>query len=195
MIILRKAILAVACGSSVLLSGCSSLAVGAYPDPSIPKVSAADLARQQDAPKLQLELEWQFNGRVPAKNTSFMEITVPPPDMRQLRASLEQAFRKTGVIEIVREGGSGMIKVTLNNISNIGDAIDKGATLSRAWGDSHVTTKEEYELSLAIRSRGITVSFRRHAALTFQYWQNQNCQMIPGWAHQKLYLTIFWNRC
>ncbi|WP_217507523.1 hypothetical protein [Herbaspirillum robiniae] len=151
---IRKPLLALACILTLALPGCMSISVGAYPDAALPRADVADLARSSAPMKLKLQVQWQLNGHAPSTETGFMEVKIPSPDMNVLRQKFTEAFRRTGLVEIVQAGESGTVMVTLNNVSDFGDAIDKGDQLGRRWGDGHVTNKEEYELSLLIEQRG-----------------------------------------
>ncbi|WP_156484687.1 hypothetical protein [Herbaspirillum chlorophenolicum] len=155
---IQKPFLAIACSLAIALPGCTSISVGAYPDTSLARVNVADLTNNNEPLKLKLEVEWQLNGHIPSKERSFMEIQVPAPDMNMLRQKFTEAFQHTGMVEIVQKGEAGTVTVTLNDVSDIADAIDKGTQLGRSWGDGYVTTKEEFELSLSIQHRGMTVN-------------------------------------
>ncbi|WDZ97521.1 hypothetical protein Herbaro_06940 [Herbaspirillum sp. WKF16] len=175
---IRKAILALACSLTITLSGCAPIAVGAYPDTSLSRASAADLTQNSEPLKLKLEVEWQMNGHPPSREKGFMELEIPPPDMNMLRQKFTEAFQRTGMVEIVQERKSGMgtVTVTLNNVSDIGDAIDKGTQLGKSWGDGHVTTKEEFELSLLIERQGATA---RSSAVRGAYYSVTAKSKLP----------------
>ncbi|MGC8064229.1 hypothetical protein, partial [Salmonella enterica] len=67
-----------------------------------------------------------------------------------LRNSLEAAFRQTGFIVISEDDAAGTVKVTLNDVSDIAEAINQGVLLGEKWGDGYVTNKGELTMSLAI---------------------------------------------
>lgn len=155
---LRNSLLITTCALSFALTGCSTIVVGAYPDASMARASADDLIKSSRPLRLRLEVEWQFQGHPPSKEKGFMEIQIPPPDMDMLKQKFTEAFRRTGVVEIVQESAIGTAKITLNDVSDIADAIDKGTRLGRSLGDGYITTKEEFELSLSLQQDGASAS-------------------------------------
>lgn len=133
------------------------MSVGAYPDASQARVSASDLTKDIEPIKLKLQVEWQLNGHAPSKDKGFMEIEMPPPDMNMLKQKFTKAFERTGLFHIVNKEDVGTVTVTLNDVSDVADAIEKGMQLGRSWGDGYITTKEELELTLSIQRGSTTV--------------------------------------
>jgi len=135
---------------ALLLGGCAPYPTAAYRDSSIARVSASDLPRNEAPLKLKMDVQWLRNGHAPETSAAAMEIAFPGPDPLVLRNSLEAAFRQTGFIVISQDDAAGTVKVTLNDISDIAEAINQGVLLGEKWGDGYVTTKDELTMSLAI---------------------------------------------
>ncbi|MBG7621499.1 hypothetical protein I5R65_18685 [Herbaspirillum sp. AP02] len=148
---MKKILLLCASTCALLLSGCTAYPIAAYRDSAMMRASSADLTHSDAPLKLKMEVQWLMNGRAPDTNAQPMQITPPGPDPLMLRNALEAAFRQTGVIEISQNDAVGVVKVTLNDVSDIAEAINQGVRLGETWGDGHVTTKEEMTMSLAIR--------------------------------------------
>lgn len=135
---------------ALLLGGCTTYPTAAYPDSAIARVSASDLPRREAPLKLKMEVQWLRNGHAPETSAPGLEIAFPGPDPLVLRNSLEAAFRQTGFIVISQDDAAGTVKVTLNDVSDIAEAINQGVLLGEKWGDGYVTNKDELTMSLAI---------------------------------------------
>ncbi|EIJ45606.1 hypothetical protein GWL_26340 [Herbaspirillum sp. GW103] len=149
--IMKTFVLLCAGTCALLLGGCTAYPVAAYPDSTMTRVSAADLPRGEAPLKLKMEVQWLMNGQAPDTSALSMQIASPGPDPMVLRNIMETAFQQTGVIAISQLDAVGVVKVTINDVSDIAEAINQGVRLGEKWGDGHVTGKEEMMMSLAIR--------------------------------------------
>ncbi|WP_156481324.1 hypothetical protein [Herbaspirillum rubrisubalbicans] len=148
---MKKLLLLCASTCALILGGCAPYPTAAYPDNTMTRVSPADLPNGAAPLKLKMEVRWLINGRQPDTDTHFMEVPFPVPDPVVLRNIMEPAFQQTGVIVISQTDAVGVVKVTLDDVSDIAEAMNQGVRLSEKWGDGYITTKEEMKMSLEIR--------------------------------------------
>jgi hypothetical protein len=139
----KRALVSIIISCSVLL-GCA--APKSFIDPSIPKVSYDDIRKSSDPLKLKLIVEFQRNGEHYPKADST------------LKDETERILRGTGLIIPTDVGSIGDIKVTVNNISDLGAASAKGFGVGLTFGLAGTTVMDAYELSISINANGKTVT-------------------------------------
>lgn len=140
--------------SSFVLSACIS--AKSFVDPTQPKVSYEELTKRPELLKLKLAVEFQRNGQ-------------PYPRVDTiLKDNVERVLRATGLIVPVDSAGDGEIKVTLNNIADIGGAAAKGFGTGLTFGLAGTTVMDAYEMSISISMGGKTVTKNeiKHALYT-----------------------------
>ena len=127
-----------------VLTGCISSK--SFVDPSFPKVAYEDVKKRSDPLKLKLLVEFQRNGQpFPGADTT-------------LRDNAERVLRGSGVVTPVASQEEGEMKLTVNNIADVGAAGAKGFGTGLTFGLVGTTVTDAYEMSLTITVKGKTVS-------------------------------------
>lgn len=136
--------LAVIVLSGSMLAGCIS--PKSFVDPSVQKVSYDDLTKRVEPLKLKLSVEFQRNGQ-------------PYPRVNSvLKDNSERVLRGTGVIVPANDDAAGEVKITVNNIADVGAAAAKGFGTGLTFGLAGSTVMDAYEMTITITANGKTAS-------------------------------------
>ena len=146
------------------LSGCIS--AKSFVDPSVPKISYEDLKKRSEPLRLKLVVEFQRNGE-PLKEGDSV-----------LRDTTERVLRSTGLIISTDKDVVGDMKVVVNNVGNVGDAVAKGVGTGLTFGLVGSTVMDGYEMKVAITINGKTAS--RTAIKHALYTAIGNTTLPPG---------------
>jgi hypothetical protein len=136
-------LLAVAVAFAALV-GCAS--PKSYLDPSVPKISAAELARRAEPLKLKLTVEFQRNGEHYPRVDSL------------LADSVQRILRSTGLIVPADSDSAGSIRIVVNNSGDLSDARAKGIKTGLTLGLAGSTVMDVYEMTVSITANGKTVT-------------------------------------
>lgn len=150
--------------SCLALAGC--IAPKSFVDPSVQKVSYEDLNKRIEPLKLTLVVEFQRNGQ------SF------PKANPLLKDSAERVLRGTGIITPVNDQATGEVKITVNNIADVGAAAAKGFGTGLTLGLAGSTVMDAYEMTISITANGKTAS--RSAIKHALYTAIGNTTLPPG---------------
>jgi hypothetical protein len=132
---------AVACAALV---GCAS--PKSFLDPSVPKISYADLGKRAQPLKLKLTVEFQRNGEPYPRVDSV------------LRDSAQRVLRSTGLIFPTDSDSAGSIRIVVNNFGDLSDARAKGIKTSLTLGLAGSTVMDAYEMTVSITTIGKTAT-------------------------------------
>lgn len=147
-----------------ILSGCFT--PKSFVDPSVPKLSYDSLEKRQEPLKLKITAEFQRNSK-----------PLPRADAT-LKDNTERILRGTGVIVPASDDGAGSIKVTLNNVADMGAAAAKGAGVGLTFGLAGTTVMDAYELTVSVNVNGKTFT---HTAIKHAiYTAIGNTSLPPG---------------
>jgi hypothetical protein len=122
--------------SALLFTGCISSK--SFVDPTYPKVTYEQLQRRPAPLKLTLTTQFQRNGEA-----------FPRADPT-LRDNVERVLRASGVIVPTAEGSEGVVRITVNNIADMGAAAGKGFGTGLTFGLVGSTVTDAYEMSVTI---------------------------------------------
>lgn len=129
---------------AMLLMGC--LGPKSYLDPSAPKVNYSDLKKANDPVSLRLVTVFERNGEA-----------YPKADAT-LRDNSSRVLRATGLIDPDGANSVGTIKITVNNIADVGAARAKGFGTGLTFGAIGTTVTDNYELTMVIDMNNKTIT-------------------------------------
>lgn len=132
---------AVACTA---LAGCVS--PQSFLDPSVPRISYADLGKRAEPLKLKLSVEFQRNGEAYPR--------VDPV----LKDNAQRILRSTGLIVPTDSDPAGSIRIVVNNFGDLGDARAKGIKTGLTLGLAGSTVMDGYEMTVSITANGKTAT-------------------------------------
>lgn len=140
-------------GLTLGLSGCISSRT--FVDPSYGKVGYGDLARRAEPLKLRLVTQFQRNGQ-----------PLPGADP-VLREQVERVLRVSGLVVPAAEA-DGELRVTLNNIADLGAARAAGFGTGLTFGLAGNVITDAYEMQIVVNRGGkaVTKSGLKHALHT-----------------------------
>ncbi|HDZ58225.1 MAG TPA: hypothetical protein ENI17_15335 [Pseudomonas xinjiangensis] len=136
---------------ALALGGCVSSK--SYVDPKYKEVSYSDVSRVQDLYGVRVNVDFQRNGKsLPAVNN-------------ELRSSVERVFRASGVV-IPTTGATDLdIKVTCNNVADMGGAATKGAGTGLTLGLVGTAVTDIYQVTIEFRQGGELITKRYDHAI------------------------------
>lgn len=136
----RSAVLAV---GVCLLSGCISMK--SYVDPKLHDLDWSAVKAPAQVHAVGLELEFFRNGERYPRADKFT------------RGAVERALQKSGVIGLQTDGTPAKLRVKVNNIANISDAMKKGFGTGLTFGAKGSTVTDGYEITIAYENAGKSV--------------------------------------
>lgn len=148
----------------ILISGCIS--PKSFTDPQVPPISFDAVERQAEPLRLRHFVEFQRNG------ASY------PAAHATLNAIVERTLRGSSVILPAEDGLDGEIRVTVNNIGDLGDAAARGFGTGLTFGVVGSTVVDGYEMSALLNARGRTAS--RSGVRHSIYTAIGNTSLPPG---------------
>lgn len=136
---------------ALALGGCVSSK--SYVDPKYKEVSYSDVSRVQDLYGVRINVDFQRNGKsLPAANG-------------ELRSSVERVLRASGVV-IPTTGPTDLgIKVTCNNVADMGGAAAKGLGTGLTLGLAGTAVTDFYQVTIEFRQGGELISKRYDHAI------------------------------
>jgi len=148
---LRVGLLALVMSS---LAGCVS--TNSFVDPAYGRATYDDITRRTEPYKWRIVVEFQRNGA-----------HLPEADS-ELMSNVERVLLASGIAIPSPEGGSGQIKVVVNNIAAIGSAGTKGFGTGLTFGLVGTTVSDYYEMEVELSVNGKVVrrSGYKHAIHT-----------------------------
>ena len=114
-------------------------------DTTVPKVAYDDVTKRPQPLQLKLSVEFQRNGQ-PFPNADAM-----------LRDNAERVLRASGVIVPVASSPEGEIRIVVNNIADMGDAVAKGFGSGLTLGLVGTTVTDAYQMEVTLTSSGKTI--------------------------------------
>lgn len=141
MTFIRNVATAVVCVG--LLSGC--LSTRSYVDPKLHDLNWSAVNAPTQVHAVALDVEFFRNGE------RFKRAD------KAARGAVERAFEKSGVVTLQPEGTSARIRIKLNNIADLSDAMKKGFGTGLTFGAKGTAVTDGYEITVSYDSAGKTL--------------------------------------
>lgn len=136
---------------ALLLAGCVSTET--FLDPAASPLAYSEIRKSAAPPRLRVTAEFQRNG-------------TPRPDVDgTLRIHAMQALARSGAMLPVVDGGEGEIRIVVNNVADLGDAVGRGVLTGVTLGLAGTTLVDRYEASATVTWRGKTFHATARQAL------------------------------
>lgn len=143
----RSAVLA---AGACVISGC--LSMHSYVDPQLHDLDWSAVKAPTQVHGIGLDLEFFRNGERYARADRFT------------RGAVERALLKSGVVALEQDGAAARLRVKVNNIANIREAMKKGFGTGLTFGGKGSTVTDGYEITIAYERDGRSVERTyRHA--------------------------------
>jgi len=127
----------------LLLAGC--LMPRSYVDPAYSGVNYSDITRRSEPYRLEIVTEFQRNGE-----------RYPKGD-QMLKSHVDRIVRATSFAIPVTESAEGILKITVNNFGDKGEAVAKGFGTGLTFGLIGSTVTDYYEMQAEFSLEGRTV--------------------------------------
>lgn len=119
---------------SLCMTGCISPKT--YVDPSFSKATYEDVSSVNEKYKTQIMVEFQRNGEAFEKAN------------QEVRGHVERTLRATGIISPAEQGADISVKVVINNIADISEAVAKGFGTGLTFGAAGSLVTDYYEITI-----------------------------------------------
>ncbi len=138
----------------LFMTGCISSK--SYVDPSFGKATYDDIQKVETQHAMLVDIEFQRNGE------AF------PDANAEVRSHVERTLRASGVITPALDGTPKRIKVTVNNVADLGEAAAKGFGTGLTFGAVGTLVTDYYEVSITYTDEDgeLTTKEYKHALHT-----------------------------
>ena len=123
-----------------LLSGC--LSTRSYVDPKLHDLNWSAVKAPAQAHAVGLDVEFFRNGERFARAD------------KDARGAVERALQKSGVVTLQAGGTPARIRIKLNNIANVGEAVKKGFGTGLTFGAKGTSVTDGYEITVRYEHAG-----------------------------------------
>jgi hypothetical protein len=137
--------------AAIFLSGCIS--VKSYVDPGFGPATYSELRAPLQKHQVRVDVEFQRNGE------PF------PRASGELRSHVERTLLASGVVQPEVSGVDTVIKVVVNNVADMGDAVAKGFGTGLTFGAAGSTVVDGYEIKISLIADGQQVDTAYEHAL------------------------------
>lgn len=141
MTLIRSAAVALLCTGS--LSGC--LSMNSYVDPKLHDLSWSAVKAPAQTHAVGLDVEFFRNGERFARAD------------KSVRGAVERALQKSGVVALQADGTPARIRIKINNIANIAEAMKKGFGTGLTFGAKGSSVTDGYEITIGYEHAGKTL--------------------------------------
>jgi hypothetical protein len=122
------------------LSSTACLSMKAYPDPQFHKASYDTLGTFNAVMPVRLDVMFQRNGKD------------MPRAVKQVRPLIESALQKSGAFSLSTDASAPSLRITINNVADMGEAAKKGFLTALTFGGKGSTVDDFYEAKIEFGS-------------------------------------------
>ncbi len=139
----------------VLLSLSACLSMKSYPDSQYHKATYATVGTFAASKPVRLTVVFQRNGK------DF------PRAIKEVRPIVERVLKSSGAFSVVTDASAAELRVTLNNVADMGEAAKKGFVTGLTFGGKGSTITDFYEAKIELVAADGTVAKEyKHALIT-----------------------------